>query len=242
MGYFCKKRAPILWCKPLHASLPHSTFSVWQYSPSCYRPRPPPCCPGAPVPSAPPCWEKWSPRILGAFSARTVQNTCMHSHQRNPARRRQSERKPLTPSSSFSCCPEQLLKITEWPVKTREIRRLGSAPKRPPGLLLLLLFPGKKRAAGRSECQMLPLHPRRGESHLQPLLKADREAPPSSAAAARSRVRRIQEGEMLQQIYGGPTAPQWNKMLKKRKKKRKRLNVSKGKTMSSHKKRIAGMH
>lgn len=65
------------------------------------------------------------------------------------------------------------------------------------------LCPQKNRAAGRTDRQQLPLHRSREESHLQPLLKAEREAPPSSAAY--SRVRRIQR-ENQQQNKSSPNA------------------------------------
>lgn len=60
------------------------------------------------------------------------------------------------------------------------------------------LFPQQDRVAGRTDPQQLPLHPSREESHLQPLLKAEREAPPSSAE--RSRVRRIQREPTAKQV------------------------------------------
>lgn len=57
------------------------------------------------------------------------------------------------------------------------------------------LFP---RTGSEKISQQLPPHPSRAESHLQPLLKADREAPPSSAP--RSRVRRIQREPTAKQV------------------------------------------
>lgn len=57
------------------------------------------------------------------------------------------------------------------------------------------LFPG---TGSEKISQQLPPHPSRAESHLQPLLKADREAPPSSAP--RSRVRRIQREPTAKQV------------------------------------------
>lgn len=56
--------------------LPHSPFG--------YRPLLPPCSPGAPGRSAPPWSERWFRRTLGAFSAHTVRNTCIHSPATEP--------------------------------------------------------------------------------------------------------------------------------------------------------------
>lgn len=69
--------------------------------------------------------------------------------------------------------------------------------------------PEQDRETGRTDPQHIPQHPSREESHLQPLLKAETEASPSSDA--RSRVRGIQREPTAKQVVTPPAPhPDWH--------------------------------
>lgn len=80
-------------------------FLGFVHSPSCCSPRPPPRSPFAPAPSAPLYWwGKCSLLIVGAFSARTVQNSCMHIHHRRPTEVQAVTETEMRPLFCGSCC------------------------------------------------------------------------------------------------------------------------------------------
>lgn len=97
------RRKSVIWCR---AALSINHFSsASQDSPSCCSPQPPPCSPSAPAPSAPLYWwGRCSLLIVGASSARTVQNSCMHIHHRRPVKVQADTESPPPPFLSGSSC------------------------------------------------------------------------------------------------------------------------------------------
>ncbi len=120
--------------------------------------------------------------------SQTQTHTHTHTHT-------QRERERDTPSFLKAAVSSIKKKKTGSDAAGSRLRltRTSESPRRS-----VPLFPEQERVAGRTDPQQLPLHPSREESHLQPLLKAEREAPPSSAA--RSRVRRIQREPTAKQV------------------------------------------
>lgn len=120
-------------------------------------------------------------------------HSCTPKHRRQTERRRRGERKRERKKDKENRAPSFLLTEVRGKIK----RRSDAARSRDYVFLNLertAVVCGysleQEREAGRTDPQQLPLHPSREESHLQPLLKAEREAPPSSAARSRVRIQR----------------------------------------------------